>query len=114
MLGISDAAEHIGFRTRGVRITFAQLVEEAQLPCILHWNQNHFVVCYKIKRHHRGKADIYIADPASRKLTYKEDEFLKCWLSGKNGSKNSGIALLLQRKTSGTAAGTDSCFSHAI
>lgn len=96
MLGISDAAEHIGFRTRGVRITFAQLVEEAQLPCILHWNQNHFVVCYKIKRHHRGKADIYIADPASRKLTYKEDEFLKCWLSGKNGSKNSGIALLLQ------------------
>ena len=49
MLGISDAAESIGFRTMGVRITFEQLAEEALLPCILHWNQNHFVVCYKTK-----------------------------------------------------------------
>lgn len=49
MLGISDAAEHIGFRTQGLRITFEQLVKEVPLPCILHWNQNHFVVCYKIK-----------------------------------------------------------------
>lgn len=96
MLGISDAAEYIGFRTRGVRITFAQLAKEAQLPCILHWNQNHFVVCYKIKKHRSGSADIYIADPASRKLTYKEDEFLRCWLSRKDSNENSGIALLLQ------------------
>lgn len=48
MLGISDAAEFIGFRTSGVRITFKQLVEDVPLPCILHWNQNHFVVCYDI------------------------------------------------------------------
>uniref|UniRef100_UPI0034A1F99D cysteine peptidase family C39 domain-containing protein n=1 Tax=Bacteroides cellulosilyticus TaxID=246787 RepID=UPI0034A1F99D len=46
MLGISDAAEAIGFRTSGVRISFSQLVEDVPLPCILHWNQNHFVVCY--------------------------------------------------------------------
>ena len=45
MLGISDAAEFIGFRTTGVRISFAQLLEDVPLPCILHWNQNHFVVC---------------------------------------------------------------------
>ena len=48
MLGISDAAEYLGFRTIGVRISFEQLAEDALLPCILHWNQNHFVVCYKI------------------------------------------------------------------
>ena len=50
MQGISDAAERIGFRTLGVRLTFEQLADETLLPCILHWNQNHFVVCYKIKR----------------------------------------------------------------
>ena len=48
MLGINDAAEHIGFRTMGVRITLEQLEKELPLPCILHWNQRHFVVCYKI------------------------------------------------------------------
>ena len=50
MLGISDAAEYIGFRTSGVMISFEQLVEEAPLPCIVHWNQNHFVTVYDVKR----------------------------------------------------------------
>ena len=48
MLGISDAAESIGMHTQGVRITLEQLMEDVPLPCILHWNQNHFVVLYKI------------------------------------------------------------------
>lgn len=54
MLGISEAAESIGFRTQGVKISFEQLVEDVPLPCILHWNQNHFVVCYKIKKEKRS------------------------------------------------------------
>jgi ATP-binding cassette subfamily B protein len=76
MLGISDAAESIGFRTQGVKITLAQLKKDTPLPCILHWNQNHFVVCYKIKND-----KFYIADPASTYVTYAEDEFKRCWLS---------------------------------
>lgn len=92
MLGISEAAESLGFKTMGVKISFEQLVEEVQLPCILHWNQNHFVVCYKIKKKN-GKVQLYIADPASLCLTYTEDEFLKCW--GINESKI-GLALILQ------------------
>lgn len=44
LLGVSEAAETLGFRTRGVQITLDQLINEAPLPCILHWNQNHFVV----------------------------------------------------------------------
>jgi ATP-binding cassette subfamily B protein len=51
MLGISDAAESIGFRTRGYRLTWEQLRDEVPLPCIVHWNQRHFVVVYKIKKH---------------------------------------------------------------
>ena len=50
MLGISDAAERIGFRTTALKISVEQLVEDVPLPCILHWNHNHFVVCYKIKK----------------------------------------------------------------
>ena len=54
MLGICEAAETIGLRTLGVRITLKQLAEEAKLPCILHWNQNHFVVCYKVIKNNSG------------------------------------------------------------
>ena len=96
MLGISDAAEYIGFRTIGVKISFDQLIKEANLPCILHWNQNHFVVCYRIKCHKNGEVDLYIADPASRKLIYHKDEFLKCWISKKENSIDTGTALLLE------------------
>ncbi|MDR1222725.1 MAG: peptidase domain-containing ABC transporter, partial [Tannerella sp.] len=63
MLGISDAAESIGMHTQGVQITFEQLEKDALLPCILHWNQNHFVVCYGIKKK-KGNYVIKIADPA--------------------------------------------------
>ncbi|MBO4846766.1 MAG: peptidase domain-containing ABC transporter [Lachnospiraceae bacterium] len=96
MLGISDAAEYIGFRTLGVKITFEQLVNEALLPCVLHWNQNHFVVCYDIKKTWSGKYKIYVSDPASQKLCYTKDEFTKCWISTRSGSKDVGLALLLE------------------
>lgn len=96
MQGISDAAEYIGFRTLGVRITFEQLVDDVTLPCILHWNQNHFVVCYRIKRRKGGNDRIYIADPASKKLTYNKEDFLKCWLSTKQNDSSKGVALILE------------------
>jgi len=35
ILGISDAAESIGFRTRGYRLTWEQLRDEVPLPCPL-------------------------------------------------------------------------------
>ena len=96
MQGISDAAEGIGFKTLGVKISFEQLKNRIPLPCILHWNQNHFVVCYDIKKRRNGEVDIYIADPASQKLVYKKEEFLKCWLSKKENQQDLGIALLLE------------------
>lgn len=91
MLGISDAAEQIGFRTIGVQVTLEQLRTEVPLPCILHWNQRHFVVCYKIKN---GK--YYIADPATKKLVYNESELSRCWCSSVMGGKDTGAALLIE------------------
>ncbi|GHT19376.1 ABC transporter ATP-binding protein [Bacteroidia bacterium] len=95
MLGISDAAESIGFHTQGVRINFLQLVNDALLPCILHWNQNHFVVCYGIKKK-KGNYAIQIADPAGKKYTMNKEEFLKCWISSKTNGRDTGTALLLE------------------
>lgn len=91
MLGISEAAEAIGFRTSGVRITVEELEKECPLPCILHWNQRHFVVCYKIK-----KGNFHIADPAAGLITYTKEEFKRCWISTKVDGKDSGTALLLE------------------
>jgi ATP-binding cassette subfamily B protein len=95
MLGISDAAESIGMHTQGVRITFEQLVKDALLPCILHWNQNHFVVCYGIKKKKKEDYIIKIADPAGQKYDMTKDEFLKCWISSKSEGHDTGTALLL-------------------
>lgn len=111
MLGISEAAENIGFRTKGYRLTWEELRDEVPLPCIVHWKQQHFVVVYDIKkkplpmfpRRMRRKrvADkketiVYIADPAAGLLTYTKDEFLKCWISTKTQGENEGAALLLE------------------
>lgn len=49
LLSISDAAESMGFRALGVDITWNQLMDQAPLPAIVHWNQNHFVVVYEIR-----------------------------------------------------------------
>ncbi len=90
MLGISDAAESIGFRTTGVKLTWKQLREEMPLPCIVHWNQKHFVVLYDVDK--KGMATV--ADPASGLLKYKAEDFLRCWLQSEN--KEYGLALMLE------------------
>ena len=95
MLGISEAAESIGFHTNGVKITFDQLAHETPLPCILHWNQNHFVVCYDIRKKKNGDYIIHISDPASGKYTLDKKAFLKCWASTKLYGEDTGMALLL-------------------
>jgi ATP-binding cassette subfamily B protein len=107
MLGISDAAESIGFRTKGYRLTWEQLRDEVPLPCIIHWTQRHFVVVYDIKkkksffssrlaRVREATPIIYISDPALGLLNYTKEEFLKCWLSTKKEGNNEGTALLFE------------------
>ena len=91
LLGISDAAESIGMRSMGVKITFDQLKKEAPLPCIVHWGQQHFVVVYKI-----SKGKVWVADPAFGRLEYSEKEFCDKWISTVEGGQEKGICLLLQ------------------
>jgi len=90
LVGISEAAESIGFRTVGVRLTWPQLLENASLPCIAHWEQRHFIVIYKVT-----KRKVFVADPAVGKITYTREEFLKAWLSTKRDGEDEGLCLLL-------------------
>ena len=96
LLGISEAAEYIGFETAGLKVTFEQLAEEGVFPCILHWNQNHFVVCYGIEKCKNGGFKIHISDPASQRLTYTKDEFERCWIGPQADENSNGVALMLE------------------
>jgi ATP-binding cassette subfamily B protein len=91
LLFLSDAAEKIGFRTLGVKLSVKRL-EEAPLPCILHWNKYHYVVLYKIK-----KNVFYISDPAFGLIEYNKEDFTKFWI-GNNADESTeeGIALLIE------------------
>ncbi len=91
LLNLSEAAEQLGYRTLGVKLSLKKL-QEAPLPCILHWNANHYVVLYKIK-----SDKILISDPAHGLIEYSKEEFLKFWI-GNNADEitEDGIALLLE------------------
>ena len=95
MQGISEAATSIGMRATGIRTTIDKLKQQSRLPCILHWNQIHFVVLYKIVQK-KGKTYFYIADPAYGLLKYEEEELKKCWISTSQGGIEKGIAMLLE------------------
>lgn len=91
--GISEAAELIGLRTLAVRIALVSAdknhpsLSDAPLPCIVHWNQNHFLVVYKIT-----SKWVYIADPADRKIKLTHEEFNRSFC----GDGDQGIAILLE------------------
>jgi len=99
LLGLSEAVESVGFRSLGVKLSLEKLLE-APLPCILHWNKNHYVVLYKIKqikKHGKKDLEVFVSDPAHGLLKYNKEEFLKFWI-GNNATDQTeeGIALLLE------------------
>jgi ATP-binding cassette subfamily B protein len=102
LLGLSEAAEQIGFRSLGIKVSLQKL-QEVPLPCILHWNKKHYIVLYKVKNKNRLFSSdrlgeiYYVSDPAHGLLKYNQKEFLKAWI-GENASEltQEGIALLLE------------------
>lgn len=91
LLGISDTAEKLGFRTLGVKITLQKL-DKASQPAILYWDRNHFVVLTKLTKCHAT-----IADPGRGIIDYSISQFKEHWFSDKNESNaDTGIALLLE------------------
>ena len=122
MLGISDAAEKLGFKTMPARLNFEKLVNEVPLPCIVHWRQEHFVVVYDIKvkgvkgkglkvkevKGEDGTENSYghtvlrssglvkVADPGHGLIKFTVEEFCNNWLSMKKEGEDEGVALLLE------------------
>ncbi|WP_214228781.1 peptidase domain-containing ABC transporter [Pedobacter sp. B4-66] len=91
LLGISETAEKLGFRTRGAQINYEKLLI-VPLPAILHWDQNHFVVLNSI-----DKKKVKIADPARGIMTYDKENFLNYWGADKNETNGYvGTVLLLE------------------
>lgn len=91
LLGISEAAEKLGFHTVAGRVT-VDMLATATLPCILHWNQNHFVVLYGVKRNKK----YYIADPGRGSVVCDREELKSHWLSTQSQGEEKGIALFLK------------------
>lgn len=91
--GMVEAAEAIGFNTFSTKLSVNKLIEgRGILPCILHWNQNHFVVLKKISKDMLTKQYVYhIADPGHGMLKLDEDKFKQSWIS--HGDE--GVALFL-------------------
>lgn len=90
-LGLKTAAESVGFKAAGVKIPFSRLKEDAPLPCIVHWRQNHFIVVNRI-----SEKAVWVSDPAIGRIRMTYDEFRQGWISGEAGGEPAGMALLLE------------------
>jgi ATP-binding cassette subfamily B protein len=90
-LGLSEAADSLGFRTIGVKISFEILTENVPLPCIVHWRQKHFIVVYKIKND-----KIWAADPAVGLVKFSTEEFIRNWASTVIDGRQAGLCLIIE------------------
>ena len=91
MLSIRDTAFALGLESNCGKVHIKG-IKKISSPCILHWNQNHFVVLYKVKK---GKT-FYIADPGKGLIKYNLEEFKKHWVSTQSGGEEKGIAMFLE------------------
>jgi ATP-binding cassette subfamily B protein len=90
-LGLKSAAESIGFRAEGVRIPFSVLAAKAPKPCIVHWQQNHFIVVNKAT-----DRKVWVSDPALGRMTMPAEEFLRGWSVAESNGEPAGMVLLLE------------------
>ena len=91
LLGINEAANTLGLHAACARAT-TSILSEVPLPCIPHWNQNHFVVLYKVK----NRKKFYVADSGKGLVTYDLNEFKKHWISTRANGEDKGIAMFLE------------------
>lgn len=97
MRGVKAAAEYYGFQTSAFQLTLDALLYKFNGPCILYWNQCHYVVLYKIKKKNNRADKFYIADPGCGRMVLSRDVFEQAWLRAKReqDNKSEGIALFL-------------------
>jgi ATP-binding cassette, subfamily B, bacterial len=92
VLGLTNAAESVGFKTLGAKLTFDQLIDDAPLPAVLHWDQKHFVVLTPSST----KKKLIVADPSNGMVRLSKEEFIKHWISTEETMTSKGVALLLE------------------
>jgi ATP-binding cassette subfamily B protein len=97
LLGLSEAAEKMGLRSLGVKLTVQKLLTESPLPAILHWNRNHFVVIHKIGGKDKERV-FHIADPAHGLIKLNQEDFVAHWQQSGSSTEPEGIALLVEPK----------------
>jgi ATP-binding cassette, subfamily B, bacterial len=90
-LGLSEAADSLGFRTIGVKVPFEVLNENVPLPSIVHWRQKHFIIVYRIKN-----GTIWAADPAVGLIKFSKEEFVRNWTSTTIEGKPAGLVLIIE------------------
>lgn len=98
LMGVCDAAEKIGFRTTGIKTSLKYLCDKVSLPCVLHWDQNHYVVLYHIKKK-KNETFYYIADPASYLVKFTEKDFKAHWITTRQSDNERGIVMMLHPDT---------------
>lgn len=91
LLGLKSAAESMGFTAVGVKVPFNRLQGEIPLPCIVHWQQNHFIVVNRV-----SEKKVWVSDPAIGRVKMTHEEFLKGWGSAEVDGETAGMALLLE------------------
>lgn len=92
---VAKTLDSVGYATVGGRLSVERLVDKAPLPCLLHWNQEHFVILYKIEK--KGRV-FHVADPGIGLLKYNKKEFTENWCSTKVGDEEKGIVLVVEKK----------------
>lgn len=91
---MSYAAEEIGLRTISLKCTVEDLLIKIPLPAIIHWDNSHFVVIYKVDGNDpRSSGKIYVSDPAKGHITYSATEFAERWI--KQGT-NKGVLMAIE------------------
>lgn len=92
VMGMTDAAEKIGFKTLVASVNYETLEKQAPLPCIVHWRQRHFLIVYKIE-----KGKIYVADPDYGHIVYEKEKFIKGWQNTRYlNNSDEGLVILLE------------------
>ncbi|WP_458457380.1 cysteine peptidase family C39 domain-containing protein [Pseudobutyrivibrio sp.] len=91
MFGLKESAIRLGFKCSAFKAPLS-ILSQLQLPCLLHWNQSHFVVLYEVKK---NKKKFKVADPGKGIISYSKKEFESHWISSKNEGEPCGIVMEL-------------------
>lgn len=93
---IGKALEALNYRTIGGLSSVEKLMGKATFPCILYWDQSHFVVLYKIIKKKRDFVFV-IGNPSCGLQYLKLEEFVSHWIIKQDDGFPKGVLLLIEK-----------------